>query len=125
MSYACDDDIVGVCEKQILDLENENDSLREEIRQLKEELRITREGRQFFYKDAKAEHMRAERLKAEVNRLHAQRATHTNPEDTCRDDFGGGYPDESYSDEDAFRSWDPDYGKPGHRVYDCQGNPIG
>ena len=89
MSYACDDDIVGVCEKQTLDLENENDSLREEIRQLKEELRITREGRQFFYKDAKAEHMRAERLKAELNRLRAQLSTHTNPEDTYRDDFGG------------------------------------
>ena len=105
--------------------EDEVYRLKAEIAQLKEQLRITKEGRQFFYKDAKAEHMRAERLQAELNHLRAQVATHTNPEDTYRDDFGGGYPDESYSDEDAFRAWDPDYGKPGHRVYDCQGNPIG
>lgn len=108
-----------------LDEQPEYLELERQVKELKEQLRIAIEGRQFFYKDAKAEHMRAERLQAELNHLRAQLATHINPEDTYRDDFGGGYPDESYSDEDAFRAWDPDYGKPGHREYDCQGNPIG
>ena len=73
--------------------EDEVYRLKAEIAQLKNDLRIANEGRQFFYKDAKAEHMRAERLQAELNHLRAQLATHTNPEDTYRDDFGGNIED--------------------------------
>lgn len=86
-----------------LDEQPEYLELERQVKELKEELRIAKEGRQFFYKDAKAEHMRAERLQAELNRLRAQLATHTNPEDTYRDDFGGMFMDEAEIIQETFR----------------------
>ena len=103
MSYVCDDDIVGVCEKQIMELEVENDQLKAEIVQLKNDLRITREGRHFFYQDAKAYHNLAMRLQKENSDLRAQLATHTNPEDTYRDDFGNVFIDETDIIDETFR----------------------
>lgn len=67
--------------------EDEVYRLEAEVTRLKNDLRIANEGRQFFYKDAKAEHMRAERLQAENNRLRSQLAAYLNPDEKYREDF--------------------------------------
>lgn len=67
--------------------EDEVYQLKAEITQLKNDLRIANEGRQFFYKDAKAEHMRAVRLQAENNRLRSQLAAYLNSDEKYREDF--------------------------------------
>ena len=67
--------------------EDEVYRLEAEITQLKKDLRLANEGRQFFYKDAKAEHMRAERLRAENNRLRSQLAAYLNSDEKYREDF--------------------------------------
>ena len=43
--------------------------LERQVQELKEQLRIAREGRQFFYKDAQAEHNRAMTLQHENDML--------------------------------------------------------
>ena len=77
------------------ELDREVLNLREENAILAEELRIAKEGRHFFYQDAKAYHNLAMRLQKENSNLRVQLATHTNPEDTYRDDFGGMFIDEA------------------------------
>lgn len=78
-----------------LDEQPEYLELERQVKELKEELRIAKEGRHFFYQDAKAYHNLAMRLQKENSNLRAQLATHTNPEDTYRDDFGGMFIDEA------------------------------
>lgn len=90
-----------------LDEQFEYLELERQVKELKEQLRIAIEGRQFFYKDAKAEHMRAERLQAELNRLRAQLAT-TNPEDTYLDDFVIGPQCEDYYNEELWEEQNND-----------------
>lgn len=83
-----------------LDEQPEYLELERQVKELKEQLRIAKEGRSFFYKDAKAEHMRAvalqhenDMLKQELQELGLRydtlAALHTNPEDAYRNDFGG------------------------------------
>ena len=67
--------------------EDEVYRLEAEVTRLKNDLRIANEGRQFFYKDAKAEHMRAERLQAENNHLRSQLAAYLNSDEKYREDF--------------------------------------
>ena len=84
-----------------LDEQPEYLELERKVKELQEELRIAKEGRHFFYKDAKTEHNRAVTLQHENDMLRQELQElglrydalvelHTNPEDTYRDDFGGG-----------------------------------
>ena len=87
---------MGMNEKPTYEaLDQEVLNLREENAVLAEKLRIAEEGRHFFYQDAKAYHNLAMRLKQENSNLRARLATHTNPEDTYRDDFGNMFIDEA------------------------------
>jgi len=95
---------MGMNEKPTYEeLDQEVLNLREENAALAEKLRIAEEGRHFFYQDAKAYHDMAMRLKQENSNLRAQLATHTNPEDTYRDDFSDMFIDEADIIRETFR----------------------
>ena len=86
-----------------LDEQPEYLALERQVKELKEKLRIAEEGRHFFYQDAKAYHNLAMRLQKENSNLRAQLATHTNPEDTYRDDFSDTFIDEADVIRETFR----------------------
>lgn len=81
-----------------LDEQPEYLELERQVQELKEQLRIAKEGRQFLYQDAKAEHNHAvalrhenDMLKQELQELglryEALAGRPTNPEDSYREKF--------------------------------------